>query len=277
MTENEVENFIRDAFEENFELLRLEAGYSITSDVKEAALQQVLLYWQKLRVIALKVTETEVKLTLPGQITSVGRKYSIEGVVDIIREEGSVWMYDIKTHDGDYVRSNIAMYEQQLNIYAHIWQTLRGQSLDGTAVIATAPTDDLRFALRSGDAAKIGKAVIRWEPLVPIPLDPGKLAETVNDFGCVVDQIENREFTPASLDKLKAPASKHKKIPFGTEVCRNCDARFSCASYRQFALANLTKSDAAIKYFLDDYGFDQDRAEWLDANLGALPSQLAEP
>lgn len=268
MTEQEAEDFIREAFEENYELLRLESNYTVTPFVKNAALQQVLMYWRKLRHIALRVTETEIKLTLPDQVTTEGHKYSIEGVVDIVQEDEATMMYDIKTHDADYVRANLGLYEQQLNIYAHIWQSLRGQKLDGTAVIATAPTDEMRAAFRSGNAAKIQKVIEDWNPVVPIPLDHGKVEDTVEAFGEVVDQIENRCFAPPHVEKLKAPASTHRKVPFGTDVCRNCDARFSCNSYRQYALATISNPDAAIRAFLEDFGSEHDRADWLDAGLG---------
>ena len=274
MTHDEVELFLREAFEENFELLRLEAGYSVTPDVKEAAFQQVLLYWRKLNGLAMSVTDTEVKLSLPQQITPEGRTYSIEGVVDIVREDQITWMYDIKTHNADDVRATLDQYEQQLNIYAHIWQSLRGQSLDGTAVIATAPTQSMRTAMRSGQDAKIAEAFEVWEPVVPIPLNNDKVAQTVNDFGQVVDRIQNREFKSASLEKLKAPIGPHKRIPFGTEVCRNCDARFSCDSYRQFALANVSRTDATIRMFLEDFGDDITRADWIDGNLDSVPPTI---
>lgn len=60
---------------------------------------------------------------------------SIEGVVDIVREDDKVTMYDIKTHDLEFVRSNIDFYEDQLNIYEHILQKLYNQRLDETAII----------------------------------------------------------------------------------------------------------------------------------------------
>lgn len=274
MTEQEVEEFIRASFEENFETLRMESGHSITPNAKQAALEQVLLYWSKLRDIAINVTDTEIKLTLPELLSSEGRKYAIEGVVDLVREEGTTWMYDIKTHDGDYVRANIGQYEEQLNVYAHIWQSLRKQTLDGMGVIATAPTQSLRAAIRSGDKQKIDKAISSWEPLVDIALDHKKVEETIAAFGKTVDCIENRAFKPASLKRLREQASNHQPVAFGTEVCRNCDARFSCESYRGYAMTNIGKADVAIKAFIDDFGSDLDRSDWLDGNLLAIENQL---
>ena len=58
----EVEQTIREAFEANYEQLRAESGHALSMDVREAALQQVLLYWRKLHELAEKITETEVRL-----------------------------------------------------------------------------------------------------------------------------------------------------------------------------------------------------------------------
>ncbi len=70
------------------------------------------MYWKKLRHIAEKVTDTEVRLNLPNQTTPKGRGFCVEGVVDIVREDEKVTMYDIKTHDlaviaTDTMRRNI--------------------------------------------------------------------------------------------------------------------------------------------------------------------------
>ena len=54
-------------FEQNYEELRLESGQAVAPDVKQTALNQVLLYWRKLRAIAEGVTDTEVHLSLPRQ------------------------------------------------------------------------------------------------------------------------------------------------------------------------------------------------------------------
>lgn len=120
MTEADIEAQIREMFEENYELLQYEGGHALTQDVKNAALRQVLLYWQTMRDVAENVTDTEVKLNLPDQMTPKGRKYGIEGVVDIIRENDRTVMYDIKTHDAHYVNANKALYEKQLNVYAYM-------------------------------------------------------------------------------------------------------------------------------------------------------------
>jgi hypothetical protein len=128
-TDAEITAFLREAFEDNYERLRVENGRGLSADGKEFAWNQVLLYWKKLREIAKSITDTEVHLTLPNQETPKGRHYAIEGVVDIVREEGYTVMYDIKSHAADYVRQNKELYERQLNVYAHIWRMLRGEDL----------------------------------------------------------------------------------------------------------------------------------------------------
>lgn len=232
LSEQEVEEFLKETFEDNYRSLRLEGGHGLTPDIKEYAYQQVLRYWQKLKHVAQNVTDTEVPLVLPNQQTPKNRKFNIEGVVDILREQDRTVMYDIKTHDGDYVRENRQLYERQLNVYAHIWQELRGQPLDETAVIATSFPERLEKAIKTADAVEIGKAMEAWDPVISIPFDKDHVKSTIADFGTVVDSIEDSTFVPASLEVLRR---KEGGSLFATRVCRNCDARFSCSSYRAYA------------------------------------------
>ena len=76
MTDEEIEQKLKEYFEENYELLRLEGGHALTEEGKANAFNQVLYYWKKLNHIAKKVTDTEVKLTLPEQVTPNGRKFT---------------------------------------------------------------------------------------------------------------------------------------------------------------------------------------------------------
>jgi len=226
----DMETFIRTAFDANYERLRFESGHSLSPELKETALQQALLYWRRLSNIARRVTETEVHLTLPSQKTRQERPFSIEGVVDIVREDGKTIMYDLKTHDTDAVRADLASYERQLNIYAYIWRQLRSQSLDQTAVIATALPEAVRQAIESGDGETIQSALAAWDPVIEIPFATDHVEATVRDFGDVVDAIEDRKFAPLLPAKLKKRETRNET--FATRVCRNCDARFSCDSWR---------------------------------------------
>lgn len=270
----EMEAFIRNAFEQNYEELRLDSGHAIAPDVKLTALNQVLLYWRMLNEVASNVTDTEVRLNLPNQKTPDGRTYAIEGVVDILRDNERTIMYDIKTHNAEYVKSNLDVYEQQLNVYAHIWQNLRGQSLDGTAIIATDYPDNVRDVLASENESEIEHALSTWDLVVPIRFDPKKVLETIAKFGETVDDIENGVFTPPPLDRLNELMTGSKfKVRFATHVCRNCDARFSCKSYREYAWRGGRKAqDSVMAQYFAEAQPDEEMEVWRSSNLEAQPS-----
>jgi hypothetical protein len=193
-TDTEIEDFIREALEKNFEGLRLESGHALSAANKQKALHQALLYWRKLSDIATRITETEVRLNLPGQTTPSGKKFGIEGVVDIVREGDRVIMYDIKTHAAEDVQAQAELYERQLNIYAYIWQNLRGQPLDEIAIIATAYPDALKLAMDGNDEEAILSEIEAWDPVVEIDFDLSHVDRIIRDFGRVVDRIENGQF-----------------------------------------------------------------------------------
>lgn len=252
------EELLREMFDRNFERLRLENGHSLSADVRNAAWEQVRFYWRKLHHIAESVTDTEVKLNLPNQVTPKKRNFCIEGVVDIVREGDKVTMYDLKTHDLDFVHENIQLYRDQLNVYAHIWQNLRGERLDETAIIATPVPDSVTVAMRGGDLAQIDDALAHWDPVVPIAVDAGNVKRTISEFANVVDQIEDQEFGPPQTKVLMKLDGKHGS--FATRVCRNCDLRFSCSSYREYARKH---KDRSWKKFASFYDLEADEAESL--------------
>lgn len=270
--EQEIEAFIDEIFDQNYEELRLESGHALAPDAKETARNQVLLYWRKLRAIAEGVTDTEVRLSLPRCETPREREYTIEGIVDILREADRTVMYDIKTHDADYVRANLDLYEQQLNVYAHIWQELRRQALDEMAVIATDYPEPIRDALVDGDPGRIAYAMAQWEPVVPIDFDARRVEETIREFGAVVDAIEENRFAPRSLDDLNEVLPGTRNVRFGTRVCRNCDARFSCAAYRQYAWQpGRAVAETQMSQYYGDLPSDPEQEQWRTAGLDATP------
>ena len=267
MTDAEIEDFLREMFEENYELLLADGGHALSPEVKNAALSQVLFYWRKLKGIATKVTDTEVLLVLPDQKSPAGRKYTIEGVVDIVQEANRTVMYDLKTHDADYVQNNLALYEDQLNVYAHIWQALRGLPLHETAIIATSYPLSVKRALQPPvDQAKLDKALANWQPVVPIPFDKKKVKATIKKFGKTVDDIENHMFGPCTVAKLKDKTGGSRA--FGQDVCGNCDGRFSCSAYREYARASGHRQEAQLRAFMEQVD-ERDRAERLDASIPA--------
>lgn len=264
----EAEEQIYRFFDRNLLELQAEGGHALAPEVRETALQHVLLYWRRLRSLAERVTDTEVKLSLPEQHTPRGRTFAIEGVVDIVREDGRTTLYDIKTHPPDEVRANTETYARQLNVYAHIWQELRGEPLDETAVICTAFPEPLTEALRSGDEERLATEIERWDPVIAIPFDADGVSQTVEDFATVVDRIEDHDFAPPSLAQLREPLPGMRR-PFGTAVCRNCDARFSCAPYRRYMQVGSRTTEATFRQYIEDLGPDAEREAYVAAALEA--------
>jgi len=158
------------------------------------------------------------------------------------------------------------MYRGQLNVYAHIWQTLRGERLDEMAIIATPVPDDVTAALRTGNETLIEDAFKAWEPIVPIEFDPGKVNATIAEFAKVVDRIEDHEFCPPPLSVLSM--SDGKRGTFATRVCRNCDLRFSCSSYREYAHKH---KDRNWTKFADFYDLAADEEESLARFAATAP------
>lgn len=257
------ENQLREIFDANFERLRHEFGHSLAPNLREDAWEQVWCYWLKLRSLAESVTDTEVKLSLPNQTTPRGRRFAIEGVVDIVREEDRVAMYDLKTHDLEFVRANIDLYADQLNVYAHIWQNLRGEPLDETNVIATPVPDSVRAAIRNGDRTGIQAAMSEWDPIVPIEFDPDNVEKTIAAFAEVVDQIEDHEFKPPSVAALNKKEGQSRT--FASRVCSRCDVRFSCSSFREYSRRSKGKG---WRKFADFYDVELDEPEALQRFIG---------
>ena len=87
----------------------------------------------------------------------------------------------------------------------------------------------------------------------------------IADFGLVVEKIEGKKFTPPPVERLTTKDEGEKNI-FAVNVCRNCDARFSCESFRTY-VRTKDKGKNPLRRYLDDYGTENDADEFLDANL----------
>lgn len=267
MKEEEINLLIEEMFEENYQIEQVTSGSLLADDIKQLALLQVKLYYKRLKEIAEKVTHTEVKLTLPDQKTQSGRNFTIEGVVDIVKEDDDTWMYDIKTHDSEYINANKEFYSDQLNVYAHIWQNLRKQELHHTAVISTSFPARLKEALQNEDIAFLEHELEKWEPVIELPYETEKVDATINDFAHVVDSIEEKKFTPPPVEKLRT-RFEGTKTTFGTFVCRNCDARFSCKAFRDFVLGSGQSLKGNFQKYFNEFVPDTTQEEWVNIHLG---------
>ncbi len=264
--DQEIEQFLEEVFSENYEHLHAETGRGITPAMRQLAWEHVRAYWRKMRSVAEKVTETEVRLSLPSQTSPSGKQFTIEGVVDVVREGDETIIYDLKTHNPDIVMINKEAYAGQLNVYAHIWQKLRGNTPDDIAIIATEPPAEVRKALQDNDIDALKRKMAKWDPVVRLNFDQSAVDKCVSHFGQIVDNIENRRFVPPSPKEL-GKTKPGQKAPFGTAVCRHCDARFSCRSYEKYMASKGRKRTEVIVH--DESELETEREDFLETMVDA--------
>jgi hypothetical protein len=157
---------------------------------------------------------------------------------------------------------------------------LAGQELDGMAIIATRPPAELRDALRSRDPNAIRAALDAWQPVVDLPFDEEDTQRTIADFAQCVDEIEDGRFSPPPPDVLAQPhgaralegdknpnAQPRTQRTFAQVHCRNCDARFSCGSYRtHLKNQNRTSRGRRVPPMRDDPA-ETELDAWIEENL----------
>lgn len=265
MKQSEFESQLGEMFEDNFRFLCEEAGHSINEYLKKLAFDQVLYYYRKNKKIIEQITRAEVKLSLPEQKTPNDKiPYTIEGVVDIVREGDETWLYDLKTHDPDRIKAEPEKYKEQLNVYAYIWKGLQKNDLDNTAIIATPLPNSLRAAIENGTEEKIQTEFDKWEPVIPFGYDEDEVADMIENFGETVERIENSEFAPPDVKRLESKMLGMKSN-FATHVCRNCDVRYSCSSYVEYLKKsrNATKN-SMLKYMVNTA---EENDEFIEGNL----------
>ena len=175
-------------------------------------------------------------------------------------------MYDIKTHDTEAIKANIEDYERQLNVYAHIWQNLRGQRLDETAVICTQLPEGLKQAVGTGVQQRIEYELARWEPVIPCPFEPEHVTETIAAFGEVVDEIEDHGVrTVRSRDLNQRLPGTTRTFRLGNmPPLRN--ALLLLVVPRVRSRGQQRRRGAYHEYF-DDYGDDDVQGERIVAGL----------
>lgn len=261
----------RQFFEDTYESLQAEHGFGLDPDTLRDAWRHVELYWRKLdQRIAAKVTETEVPLTLMNQRTPQGRAFAIHGVIDVVEENDVVTLYDIKSHELKRIHEDKTRYAPQLEVYAHIWNQLRGQTVDQTCIISTDPPDDVKNILdynQMNDEER--RAFEKWDPVVPIEFRNDRMNETIRAFGEVVDKIETRQFTPPTVDQLRN-LWRNRNVQM---ICSKCDGRYSCDGYRRF-VRDVGGTSADTMTFYLDHGM---RPQEYDVRLDAVAIQQIAP
>jgi hypothetical protein len=89
----------------------------------------------------------------------------------------------------------------------------------------------------------------------------------MQEFGEVVDAIEAREFAPPEIKVLQEEMGTTAQR-FATRVCRNCDARFSCGAYRQYARHGRGQIEKNFRQYFGELVGGGEEEPWLTAGLG---------
>lgn len=229
---------VKELFEVNLDQLKRSAGHTLSKEVEEQALMQVLLYNKKLDELASQVTETEVELVLPDQVTPAGKEYTLMGVIDVVIDEDGARLYDFKTMDIKAIESNMEVFKHQINVYTYIWNELKknGIPIVEAAIIATNPPEELKEIIYDTiDFDCYQEAISNWQPKRTISLeDQPTQDETLTFIGDIIDQIEENQFDPQPLERLVQRFTPTSRESFATRVCTNCDIRHSCPSFQAY-------------------------------------------
>src|SRR5262249_46995843 len=102
-------------------------------------------------------------------------------------------------------------------------------------------------------------------PVVTIQFDQDRVQETIQEFGKVVDDIEEGEFNPPLVQALRKTVARNQS--FGRRVCQNCDGRFSCKPYREYADAPRRRYATSFLPFFDILPDEEERENWHEASI----------
>lgn len=94
----------------------------------------------------------------------------------------------------------------------------------------------------------------QWDPVVTLGYSEDEVEVTISDFGHVVEAFEDHRFSAPPLSRLQERDEGGRGV-FATRVCRNCDACFSCPSFRDYA-RGVDSSNLGFRQYFDDYGTD---------------------
>jgi DNA helicase-2/ATP-dependent DNA helicase PcrA len=182
---------IRELFDRTFRFLMASDVRPIGDRARDAALAQVLNYFQQNRDEMRRVIQTEVDVSLEKD------GYILAGRVDLLLGgDGKLELLDFKTSPRPKDSpALIAAYERQLCTYAHILERRHGRHVDRLLLYWTSEP-------RKEDA------------LMVLPYNPKRVEEAGRHFDETVRRIQGREFAVTT--------------PPEAAICKECDLKMLC-------------------------------------------------
>ena len=182
---------IRELFGRTFRFLAASDVRAIGAQARDAALTQVLNYFNQNRNAMSRVIQTEVDVSLEKDA------YILSGKVDLLLGgDGKLELLDFKTSlRPKHSPELLAAYERQLCTYAHILERRHGRRVDRLLLYWTSEP-------RKQDA------------LLVLPNDPKRVEEAGLYFDETVRRIQARQFAVTK--------------PPEAAICRECDLKMLC-------------------------------------------------
>lgn len=179
-----------DIFNRTYDVLTLSDVRPPGPEAKQAALRQVLNYYQQNQSEMAHIVETEVDVSLEKE------DYILTGKVDLIlSDDGGLELLDFKTQPKPDNPKLFDVYEQQLCTYGHILETRYGKRPERLLLYWTAEE-------RKQDAITV------------FPYRPEKVDRAACHFDQVVERIQQEEFT------VRTPPERN--------ICKECDIKTLC-------------------------------------------------
>ncbi|MBD2596032.1 ATP-dependent helicase [Nostoc spongiaeforme FACHB-130] len=180
-------------FDTNYAYLTKRERAYLAPNVKRAALEQVVRYYQKNHGNWERVKEAEVDVSL------VKDDYILKGSIDLIQgENDTVEIVDFKSEkkldvNNPKDREKLDRYRRQLEVYAHIVENRTGLTVSKTHLYYTSE--------ESGN------------PYITFSKNSRSIDKTIATFDEVVKRIEVKDFRIAERPN---------------KLCKGCDMRFYC-------------------------------------------------
>jgi DNA helicase-2/ATP-dependent DNA helicase PcrA len=179
-------------FEQNYKGLVASGLRPLALHQKEAALKQVITYFQNNKDLLKRVIDTEVDVSIEKD------EYIITGKVDLLLgRDNKLEVLDFKSQQRpDSKDSILERYKKQLNLYAYILRERYKKEPERLYIYWTAEDK-------------------RKDALMEIDYDPQLVEEAGKHFDSVAKCILDRDF-------------EIHNWPDKTKVCKECDFKFYC-------------------------------------------------
>lgn len=151
-------------FSTNYALLSKKERVYLAPSSQQAALNQVLRYYEREKGRWDRIKEAEVEISL------VKDQYILKGNVDLIRgQHDTVEIVDFKSEKKPNLekdRERLKQYQRQLEVYAHLVEERTGQKVSRMHLYYTGEEGGSPYVSFDKDDRAIGKTIARFDEIV---------------------------------------------------------------------------------------------------------------